>query len=943
MRWIGWRIFRMFELILDHMKIVGLVLLVLSVLTGSAQEFGGNPPSIRWRQVNTDTVRVIFPEGMDSLAQRVAAISLKLASLTRESIGNRVKKINIVLQSNTTISNGYVALGPFRSEFHLTPDPNSFVLGSLPWDLSLAIHEYRHVQQYNNFKKGFASVFHALFGQEGQALANALTIPDWFFEGDAVYQETLVSEQGRGRLPYFFNSYNSLWAAGKKYSWMKLRNGSFRDFVPNHYPLGYMLVAYGREKYGTQFWKDVTADAASWNRVFYPLQKAIRKYSAKSYANFREDALKHFDSAVTKKPTTVSRHFLANQEFPQWIDSTTVVFAETSFTRLPQFKIFSNGAERKLRVRDVSSETQFSYKSGKIVYAAYRPDIRWGWRDYSEIRMIDVNSGAQKTITKKSKYFSPDISEDGKTIIAVHVEAGKSELHLLDSNGTVTRKISSGNLFYTNPKFFRNQIVTPVRDKDGRMTIAIIDPETGNHRQILPYTYNVIGFPSVENNAFYFTASYDGRDRIFKWNNELLLLKQDGEGVGDYHPSAGYGRIAWNTFTASGSRLTITENEPSKWIKVDPSAFAQNPGEVGITSLESDQNKIVSSIEPKRLPVQHYSKATGLFNFHSRRPFINDPDYSFSFVSENILSTLISELFVNYNRNEQYKQLGFSASYAGLFPVLNFRSQYTFDRNARVRINQPRAYWNEWESGAGVQVPLNLSNGKHFTRLTIGADYIYNQRNFTGLYKDSFENRGFGYVNSLVGFSNQIQSARTHIHPRFAQTLFLSYKRAVNNLEGEQFLATGNLYLPGFFNNHNIVLQGGFHIRDTMSNIRFSNSFPFSRGYSTENFYRMWKAGANYHFPLVYPDWGFGNIIYFLRIRSNLFYDFTRINEYNRSGNLVTLDFRSFGTEIFFDTKWWNQLPVSFGIRYSRLMDADLEGRGANQFEFVVPVNLIER
>ena len=105
----------------------------------------------------------------------------------------------------------------------------------------------------------------------------------------------------------------------------------------------------------------------------------------------------------------------------------------------------------------------------------------------------------------------------------------------------------------------------------------------------------------------------------------------------------------------------------------------------------------------------------------------------------------------------------------------------------------------------------------------------------------------------------------------------------------------------------------------------------------------MWKAGANYHFPLVYPDWGFGNIIYFLRIRSNLFYDFTRINEYNRSGNLVTLDFRSFGTEIFFDTKWWNQLPVSFGIRYSRLMDADLEGRGANQFEFVVPVNLIER
>ena len=42
-----------------------------------------------------------------------------------------------------------------------------------------------------------------LFGENGRALANAAAIPDWFFEGDAVYNETLMSTQGRGRLPYF--------------------------------------------------------------------------------------------------------------------------------------------------------------------------------------------------------------------------------------------------------------------------------------------------------------------------------------------------------------------------------------------------------------------------------------------------------------------------------------------------------------------------------------------------------------------------------------------------------------------------------------------------------------------------------------------------------------------------------------------------------------------
>ena len=54
-----------------------------------------------------------------------------------------------------------------------------------------------------------------LFGEGGQALANSLSVPNWFWEGDAVYQETLVSDQGRGRLPYFFNGYRALWAGDK--------------------------------------------------------------------------------------------------------------------------------------------------------------------------------------------------------------------------------------------------------------------------------------------------------------------------------------------------------------------------------------------------------------------------------------------------------------------------------------------------------------------------------------------------------------------------------------------------------------------------------------------------------------------------------------------------------------------------------------------------------
>jgi hypothetical protein len=52
--------------------------------------------------------------------------------------------------------------------------------------------------------------------------------------------------------------------------------------------------------------------------------------------------------------------------------------------------------------------------------------------------------------------------------------------------------------------------------------------------------------------------------------------------------------------------------------------------------------------------------------------------------------------------------------------------------------------------------------------------------------------------------------------------------------------------------------------------------------------------------------------------------------------------FNSAGTELYFDTRWWNQLPVSFGIRYSRLLQPDWQpGTGRNRWEIILPVNLL--
>lgn len=935
--------------------LICLLMLVLNISVARAQVFGGNPSSLKWQQVNNKTARVIFPAGIDSAAQRVANIVALFQPNISKTIGARYKPVSIVLQNQSLISNAFVQLGPYRSEFYLTPSQNSFELGSLPWVDQLAIHEFRHVEQYSNFNVGFSKVFRILFGQQGQILANNLVIPNWFWEGDAVYNETQTSKQGRGRLPYFFNPYRSLWQEQKKYSWMKLRNGSLRDLVPDHYALGYLLTAYGREKYGDDFWKNVTHDAASFKGVFYPFQLAVKKYASVTYRSFRDEGITFMQQQLLKDSATIpsAKHFIGDQEFPNYASGGKLLYVSSSYKQIPRFVINDSVVEKKLRVRDVSLDNYYSLRNNNIVYSAYRTDIRWGYKDYNEIKLIDINTGKQRTITKRTRYFSPDISADGKDIVAVSVNPNQqNELHIIDADsGTVSKTIINKNkFFYTYPKFYGNdKVVTAVRNGKGEMSLSLINIRDNSEQILLPFSWRILGFPQVNGDTIFFSSSTKEKDELFAYlinENKLYRLQHPAiKGVaGSYQLTSGNGKLAWTNFSAVGMRLYEVNVDEAMWKAVNE--FSEPiKNDFGIASLSNElTSDLLDKVTDSIYPLKKYPKGTGLFNFHSWRPAFEDPDYYFSLFSENILNTFQSELYVDYNRDEKFKKMGFNAVYGGWFPYVVGGVAYTIDRNG-LTAQGNRVYWNELEWNAGLRLPLNLSRGRHITQLTMGSTYVYNSSYFKGAYKDSIGTIDYGYLNNTISFSNQIQAARQNIYPRFAQTLSLSYRVAVQNYTASQFLANANLYWPGLFVNHNLVVNLAFQERDSLAHpFTFSNGFPFSRGYTAENLYRMYKWGINYHLPLVYPDWGFANIVYFMRIRANLFYDYTHGQDFYRDKSKFAADFRSTGTEIYFDTKWWNQLPVSFGIRYSYLLDKDIfGGTGHNRWDFVLPINLVGR
>ena len=917
----------------------------------AAQNFGGNAPAIKWKQINTSKARVIFPTGLDSQANRIANVVQLLDSTTSKTIGGSQRKWNIVLQNQTTIPNAYVRMAPIMSELFMTPGQDNFNTGSVRWDDNLITHENRHIQQFSNFNKGVSKLFSFFLGQEGQLFANGLFLPDYFFEGDAVWQETLVSAQGRGRMPSFYNGFKSLWLQNKKYSWMKYRSGSLKDFVPDYYAIGYILTAYGYEKYGEDFWNKVTNDAVRFKSFF---NKAIQKHSGVPFKIFKEDAINYFknQSLLSEKPnidynylTKIKKNNVIDYLFPNFIGDDSIVVTKKSYKQVNSFYLLINGREEKIRVKNFVLDDYYSYNNGKIVYASYQSDARWGNRDYSVIQLLDIKTKQQKQLTFKSKYFSPDINTKGTEVLAVNTNTdGTNNLHRLDaSSGNVITKLPNpNNYFFTQTKYINsNEAVSAVRNADGKMALVKINLTNGEIENITPFSFNVLGYPFVKGDTVYFSMMNNNADKIFAVtlsNNKIYRLTNNLNGV--YGPAVNSNaELVFTAFTAEGHRLVKTKINDVVWGDISLNDFIATPNLYTSTALQKTGAGVLYSLTEKKNTVTKYRKSFQLFNFHSRRPVIADPEFGYTFYNDNVLSSFNNSISYTYNRNDKSHTVGFNTAFAGWFPVLSAGVEESFNRTIDTAVGKT-VQFNSATIKTGFYIPLNFIGGRTNKFLNFGAGYNVEQYYYRGLSKNVFNNKAINYVNAFLSFSNVSRRARQHINPRWAQSIVANYKDAFTFRDSHKFIGSTALYFPGVSINHSLVVNAAYQKRDSLPDL-FSNTFSYARGYGALSTRRMYKLGVNYHFPLCYPDWGISGLIYFQRIRANAFYDYNNAKA-RVSGVLTQIKNRSTGAELYFDTKVWNSLPISIGIRFAHLLDKDLLNPGVkNKWEIIVPINLI--
>ncbi len=904
-----------------------------------AQSHGLLPSHVRWMRLHHDSLDVLFPQGEETKARRVASLMLRLAATDPITAHSRYKPIAVLLQPQTNISNGYVGLAPYVSEFYLEPHENPFELGSLPWTDLLALHEYRHVQQVNAANTGISHLVKLIFGDLVFSGFYALSVPNWYREGDAVLTETKWTSQGRGRLSQFTLPFFQKAMEGDPWDYYKVRNGSYKEFTPDYYALGYMMITYGNQFFGEDPWDTIMHHAPRFKHLFNPFSGLVRDYYGKSNKGLYLDAMRCYrdECNVLRVPDVRYPTIpLRKQDFDRdYFDMTYPVVDEdgnvyaaiTTFDRTTGiYRIDPGGNHTRIISMGWQKDSYFHYRHHRFVWTELRFDPRWLRKDESVIVVYDEEKKKRSIIRPEKGYFTPSLDEQGTRIVALHESAtGHYTLRILDAvSGTLLRELPNPENRYLGYPVFGSDgtsVIATARNAKGQMCLLRQDILTGEFRKLTEESYSILGKPFEFGRWILLTTGVSMLNQVFAVDQQDGLFYQVSSGNNTHYDPVwdpAHHVILCSEYRLNGKKLVMLPGDPAQWKLTSLSDGIRDfSGLAGRDLLQ----------EPDRtegFEVRRYSSWAEPVHFHSWIVTANDPVWGVEARSDNKLNTVSLAAGYDYNRNTKAKGPYLGVTLSMYYPQLTFG----ISRNTReLRDNQDRQYKRYLdEIYGGIALPLRFTHHVYSQTLLLSTTYSAGFRSLKPELPG--ENYDFNYLHSRLVLINSRKLAFRQSMPTWGQRLDVSFSHQVSGIPISQLYLATDLALPSFTPSHYIHVQGEALVQELEEgSLQLNSSFAGARGFPYVEGEKQYRLGITYGFPVWYPDRGLGNIFYTRRIRLQPFFDMAYVR-----GAANKEEMTSAGMEMILDFKF---PPVSVGIRYARLLSGQFGN--ANQFEFFIP------
>jgi hypothetical protein len=899
-----------------------------------AVDFAQNPSDIEWRHIVTEHFDIIFPEEVETEAHRVAHLLEKAYPYVTRALEVKPPRIPLILQNQSVQSNGFVTLAPRRSEWYMTPamDPD---LTNTEWLKTLSLHEFRHVVQFQKTRQGpFNRIIETLFGQIGQAVGLGLTLPPWFLEGDAVGTETALSRGGRGRLPLFDRDLRTLLLSGKKWNYDKAHLGSYEDYIPNHYVYGYFYTSWLRNEYGDLFLSKLANQSAksSYNPLSY--YNATRAVTHKSFEDFYDNVMKDLITEwkkrldlLTPTPYTVkteSKRFgWTNYLFPQATQDGKILALKKGLSYIDRFVLLDGKKEKTLFYPGVlMNDYPYKLRQGKFAFVEWEFDPRWGYRDFSRIRVYDIEKEKFTVDKRKTKARLAVLDQQGDKIVYIEWEEGQSQsVVVLNRRGKEILRIPHHHEEVITSVDWLNEseVVFVTKDRADKKAIVKLDINTRTETTLLEKDYTNLGNLAVEEGHILYESPKSGIDNLWVLTTEGPRQITSAL-FGAYAPDLHDGKLLYNDYTVQGMNVVekthTWEEEQKSQDSFFPiyEKFAKNED---ITALESDY------LKKETLTSEKYSQVKHALNLHSwviLAPPLS-PTITLMGYSQDVLNKLTLNAGGVYNLNEHTTTGFVGATWSHLYPVFDLRAGYgTRRQDIQTSTGEVENKWEEGTFEGGVQIPWKLIQGRFIHSFTVRAfsKIIKVTNNLDASYGDISNGALFSRGGEMA-YSVYSRLAKRDINPELGFSLNARSEEGKDitgtGMAGSLNSLSGRVFLPGFWHHHSFNQQVAYE-NQRYDGYQYGSYILYPRG--TRNFFlkEFTKYSANYLMPLFYPDWNMSRYLYVKRISLNLFYDQLNGRYYNPYKAAST------GWEAIFEMSFVRlMLPISIGLRGSYVLD----------------------
>ena len=918
------------------------------------------PFKVKWYKMQSPNFNVFFYKNMDSIANYTLNYLENNYKKIKQNPNDKIRKTNILLHGENSISNAFVTSSPRRSEFYANARPeSSHFLHNNNWIDLLVNHEYRHLVQrelaYNN---KFNKIVHYLFGQSTASALSRFTMPTWYWEGDAVDFETRESRYGRGRIPKFTltSKMNKSFNNNLKYDKQVL--GSYKNKTPNVYESGYLMVKYLKDNYGIDTFNKIVNKANKQSYLPFPFYRALKKETDLNYKKLYKKSL---DEKVdyTFETELKSIHFRKSKiysdfRYPIELKDGSVLFIKQGMGSYKEIHLIDGNAKNnKLVIPGMIKDFERIPCSNNVIgWIEFDKDPRWDKRTYSVIKLFDID---KKKIIQKSKrnfYSSFDLSQSGKKIVALNNNLdGSQSLLEFDNEFNLKKSLNLSGGIYSYLKFISENTMIGIKTSKGIKSVFLLNLNENTFNYIKETSRN-LGWPSLIGDWLIYTSENKGLEEIFFFN---ILSRENyiipGNTIGRYYPSISQDEkfVFFNEMTKYGFDI--------KKLKIDKNIFKKV---VFKEDLSQTVNDSIKKYKAKKInPLFDFFRPVnwGIIDYGFD---IKGIDYfTLGLESRNLFGTVVFNGGYKIDTRDKKNKRFFGVSLQSFYPILDFSIEGSNDfyfqdlilNNSEGvpvdTINDADINFKTRDLNFGLKIPLSFTKGKYFTDFLIKSEYTlshyYNYytkalASSSGKYPLNVE-RKRNYVSGLVYYSRRFKKPKRAVYLPYEQTILIETKKTLNGSDynGHYFRSDIYLAFPGLFKNHSLRTKFRYEIQKHI-NYSFRRNIDFIYGYSNNFLFSDFQGlGIEYEKPLLYPEISIGPIIYIQRIRLISFVNYGKvIGDLNPNNDKFIERPLSFGFEFKFDVNFFRQSSIfDLGIRYSYISNV-IENKNPSTIEITL-------